>query len=85
MSRLLSVAKQLVELYLIIVGALVALIANMASADKGNLGENWTMLIVAGLILAAGVGVKIYRWWGLLLAAVMGTLTIGGAPWSKAK
>ena len=70
--------------------ALVALIANahylLTSEDRkeiqelhSNIGDNWIMLAVAGLILTAGVGVKMSRWWGLLLAGVMGIAMIGYA------
>jgi hypothetical protein len=80
MSRLLSGTKKVAELYLIIVGgaytlaALVALIANAASAGREETGENWIMLTVSGPILTAGIGIRMYRWWGLVLAGIMGIL-----------
>jgi hypothetical protein len=68
--------------------ALVALILNtrtlLQTADagevrtlRGDLSDNCLMLVAAALILAAGVGVHRYRWWGLVLATGMGILAVG--------
>jgi hypothetical protein len=70
--------------------ALVALIANthflLTSTEKseirevrGDIGENWVMLVFASLILTSGIGVRMCRRWGLVLAGVMGIVTIGYA------
>jgi hypothetical protein len=73
--------------------ALVALVLNartlFQTADPGevrtirtDLLENWLMFIPAALILLAGIGVRGYRWWGLVLAAGMGILAVGhGLQW----
>jgi hypothetical protein len=67
--------------------AVVALIANthflLTSPEKseirevrGDVSENWIMLVFASLILTSGVGVRLCRRWGLVLAAVMGIFTV---------
>ena len=74
--------------------SLVALSVNtralLTSADRvelrdlrADLGENCFILVAAGLTLTAGLGIHKYRWWGLLLAAVLGALAVaGGLVWS---
>jgi len=51
--------------------------ADEIRAFRGDLSESLLMLVPAALILAAGIGVHRYRWWGLVLAAGMGILAVG--------
>ena len=70
--------------------ALVGLLANtrflLASMDameiretRSDIGQNSILLGSAGLLLASGIGVRMYRKWGLILATGLGVCAIASA------